>query len=60
MPQCGPSYQGEHQDGHKTFEVDIIDEENWAQHVLTALINANDSNGSGMDYETFYSMLTLH
>lgn len=59
IPQCGPSYQGEHQDGHKTqFLADIVDGEDWAQHVLTARITANDKDGNGMDYDTFYSMLT--
>ena len=58
VPQCGPSYQGEHQDGHKTqFLADIVDGESWAQHVLTARITSNGSHGSSMDYDTFYSML---
>lgn len=59
VPQCGPSYQGEHQDGHKTqFLADIVDGEPWAQHVLTARITSTDSAQNGMDYDTFYSMLT--
>lgn len=53
VPQCGPSYQGIHQDRHKTqFLADIIDSK-----VLTARITAHNADNE-IDYETFYSMLT--
>ena len=59
VPQCGPSYQGEHQDGHKTqFLADIVDSESWAQGVLATRITSSDRNGNEMDYDRFYSMLT--
>lgn len=53
LPQCSPSYQGTHQDGHKTeFLADIVDREESAQHVLTARITAQNPENE-IDHETF-------
>ena len=57
IPQCGPSYQSEHQDGHMSeFPASMVDGQDWAENVLTARITATDTL-NGMDCNSFYAML---
>lgn len=57
--KSGPSYQGEHQDGHtSSFLADTVDGEGWAGQVLTTRLTTQEQNNS-MDYNTFYGMLVF-
>ena len=57
-PQCGPSFQGCHQDGHmSTIMAEIVDSEDWAEVVLASRITSDGTRNS-LDYHSFYSILT--